>query len=317
MLLDIITPLYHSMQLSRLLQSITSSKYLQDINLVLISDGDNYDYSPVLDAFPQLNICFLSYTTNGGPGIARQYGLDNSFAPFVTFIDSDDIFLSKGVDTIVETIQQHPNNYLYLFKFIENEQVCSKEYNYGTMGQIYAREFLDKYNIRFPSEEPYYLEDYGFNLACRYIMQYFAKDKIFQMNAICSKTVGHSDSITHKSYNEFIYKNWARGSAWNSSYAIMTALECGVPKEQLLFDASKFMAEQYWFYCIAYIPFPGYRHAIMEGCIYYYNHCYKYFREQFGDKMAMELWNNDYAPKIKNTTIKLDFFQFLERCKTL
>ena len=173
MILDIITPIYKSNYLFNLLHSISSSKYISDINIILVNDGDNQDYSQILDQFKNLQINYLSYQNNQGPGIARQYGIDNSSSPFITFIDSDDIFLSEGIDVIIETIQNYPNKYLYLFDFIENNIVCSKIDHYGTMGQVYNRDFLNLYNLRFPTEQPYYLEDYGFNTACMYILKYY------------------------------------------------------------------------------------------------------------------------------------------------
>ena len=60
MKLDIITPLYKSKYLSRLLSSISSSKYVNDINVILINDGDGTSYSQI-DQFPILSITYLSY----------------------------------------------------------------------------------------------------------------------------------------------------------------------------------------------------------------------------------------------------------------
>ena len=179
--------------------------------------------------------------------------------------------------------------YLYLFDFIENNIFCSKIDHYGTMGQVYAREFLNQYNIRFSTEQSYYLEDYGFNLAAMLILKYYNyNNKIYHIAQALAKNVGPSDSLTRKNHNEFIHKNWALGAAY------------------------KIMSEQFWFYCTT---FSDYRDNVLKGCKYYYNNCYKRFYDKFGINMAQELWNNNYAQKAKNSSIKMDLLHFLELCE--
>ena len=39
-----------------------------------------------------LKINLLRYETNGGPGVARQYGIDHTHNGYMTFIDADDTF---------------------------------------------------------------------------------------------------------------------------------------------------------------------------------------------------------------------------------
>ena len=312
MKLDIITPLYKSKYLSRLLLSISSSKYVNDINVILVNDGDGTSY-PQINQFPILSITYLSYEKNQGPGIARQYGLDHSSSPYVTFIDSDDRFLSSGIDTVMETIQNYPDKYLYLFDFIENNITCSKIDHYGTMGQVYARDFLTKYNIHYSTKQPYYLEDYGFNLACMCILKYYKyNDKIYHIAKPLAENIGPSDSLTRKNHREFIHKNWAIGAAYNTVHAINLALSNGVSEDFLLFDASKIMSEQFYFYCITD---SDYRDTVLNGCKYYYNNCYKKFQNKFGTDMAYELWNSKYASKAKNSSIKMDLLHFLELCE--
>lgn len=313
MKLDIIIPVYKSKYLSNLLQSIASSKYRSKINVIIVNDGDGNDYSQIISWFTSLSITYLSYKNNAGPGVARQYGLDNSSSPYVTFIDSDDKFLTNGLNTIIETIQDYPDKYLYLFDFIENNIVCSKIDHYGTMGQVYARNFLTSYNIQFSTEQSYYLEDYGFNLAAMLILKYYKyEDKIYHINTPLSQNMGPSDSLTRKNHREFIHKNWAIGAAYNTVHAINIALQNGVSKDFLLFDASKIMSEQFYFYCIADTEFQD---AVLNGSKYYYDNCYKRFQDKFGTNVAQELWINNYAPKIKDSSIKMDFLHFLELCE--
>lgn len=317
MILDIISPLYHSKRLYYLLESIASSNYTSEVIVTLVSDGDNENYSSTLKQFEnKIKINYLSYSKNQGPSIARQYGLDHSSAPFIMFIDSDDIFLSKGLDILIETIKSYPDNYLYLFDFIENKIVHSKIDHFGCMGQVYARNFLKLYNIQLPTEQPYYLDDYGFNIGCMFILKYYKLDnRIYHITTPLTENVGPGDSLTRKNHDEFIYKNWARGAAWNTKYAIELALKNGVSDEFLLYDASKIMSEQCWFYYKAKMRHPEYCNDILEGSRYYYNTCYKLFEKKFGTQLSENFWINDHGKRITSSPKISDFIAFLNLCK--
>ena len=145
-----------------------------------------------------------------------------------------------------------------------------------------------------------------------YILKYYYNnDKIFHITTPLTKNVGPSDSLTRKNYNEFIYKNWPRGAAWNTEYAINFALQNGVSEDFLLFDASKIMSEQFWFYCSASLSHIEYLKEVLEGCKYYYNNCYKQFQNIFGIDCAIKWWDNNYKLKI-NKNFPTNFTQFLK-----
>ena len=58
----------------------------------MVVDGEekgSYDY--LLSIFDFLDLSILYKKENSGPGLSRQYALDNTQEPFITFIDSDDV----------------------------------------------------------------------------------------------------------------------------------------------------------------------------------------------------------------------------------
>ena len=93
---DVIIPAYNvpDETLFRALSSIACQDKIEDIEITIIDDASTkQNYQKIIDIFSSIvKINLLRYETNGGPGVARQYGLDHTQNEFVTFIDADDIF---------------------------------------------------------------------------------------------------------------------------------------------------------------------------------------------------------------------------------
>jgi hypothetical protein len=93
--LDIIIPIYHVQEdeLSRLLNQLYKQTAIKDCHVYIISDcSPNEDIlvQCVANFKSRLNITLLKTPSRSGPGAARQLGIDNSFNPYLFFMDSDD-----------------------------------------------------------------------------------------------------------------------------------------------------------------------------------------------------------------------------------
>ena len=100
-LLDIIIPQYNENDemVSQLLDSINMQKGIDfnDINIVIINDCSNVLLSTELFYnYPKLKVKYLKMEKNSGPGVTRQFGVDNTKSPYVTFIDADAAFTVIG-----------------------------------------------------------------------------------------------------------------------------------------------------------------------------------------------------------------------------
>ena len=159
--LDIIIPQYteNHLLIERLLKSINNQINidLSTIGIIIVNDCSNYEIKPTIkQEFPDLDITLLRTPKNGGPGIARQYGIDNSTAEYVTFIDADDTYysndcLSKVLDVI---IKDKPN--VILTKFLEETKINNKYTNVlhtsdiiYIHGKFINRMYLIENKIRF------------------------------------------------------------------------------------------------------------------------------------------------------------------------
>ena len=108
--IDVIIPAYNVQDniLFRCLSSIACQDIVSNVDVTIVDDASTeQNYEEVAKRFENMmNVKVLRYDINGGPGVARQYGLDSTYNGFVTFIDADDTFngslalkaLKTGID---------------------------------------------------------------------------------------------------------------------------------------------------------------------------------------------------------------------------
>ena len=177
--IDVIIPAYNVPDhiLFRCLASIACQDIASELEVTIVDDASTtQNYAEVAKNFESiLKINILRYETNGGPGVARQYGIDHTNNGYMTFIDADDTFngslalkaLRKGIELDGGVIQMcvgvfdeiHeinvPADQGPLLMPHENDLVWM-------FGKLYRRSFIDKYNIHF-HESSRANEDNGFN----------------------------------------------------------------------------------------------------------------------------------------------------------
>ena len=165
---------------------------------------------------------------NRGAGGARQYAMDNTQEPFITFIDADDMFNSvSSLDIMISSFEDKDVMITTPFwRQLVDGTFQLKELSILTWmhGKMYRRSFLDKYNIRFNPEYTNSNEDVGFNTQCHLIANCI-DERIKQLN---NQTVylqlDNNDSITRKNDGEFKYKYSLEGFIMNKLHAHKHAL---------------------------------------------------------------------------------------------
>ncbi len=174
-MLDIIIPQYSEDEgvLKNLLDSIKNQKGINfdEIKITIVNDCSDVILSDAfLNSYTNLSIKYLRNIRNTGPGLARQYGVDNTNEEYITFIDSDDELSSDtSLMKVIEFLKHNRPNYLVtniVTEVILDDKlttIIKKRRN--TMpwmhGKFYKREFLNENNIRFHenirhTEDSYY-----------------------------------------------------------------------------------------------------------------------------------------------------------------
>ena len=78
--IDVIIPAYKAQNtILRTLSSIAEQEILEDLEVTIVNDADGIGYKEFVDMFsPYMKIKEITMEKNGGPGDARQYGIDNT-----------------------------------------------------------------------------------------------------------------------------------------------------------------------------------------------------------------------------------------------
>ena len=221
--LDIIIPFYNNITgLELTLNSVVFD--LPNINVTVVDDCSDVDYSDIKELFPTVQ--FLRLEKNSGPGIARQYGIDHTFNQYIMFVDTGDYILSKyNLLEILNTINNNDSYYMYLWRWLNAEHnTYSGSWNPLLHGWVIKRDFIDLYNIRFCEQSPRSNEDYGFITSCYLILQDLKlryKEEYFHFNeAPIYMYTYDPTSITHADNKTYMYTTHITGLVTNLEHII-------------------------------------------------------------------------------------------------
>ena len=202
MLISFIIPHYNlpAKELHRCLDSIVAQGLPEEeYEILLVDDGS--DEPPVWSAgTASLTNKRLLQGSHGGPGAARNLGLDEARGEYIQFIDADDALATGSFARCAEIIKsEHPDILRHRYKVYppgstptDNEETkAEKRELYGSgadyiahnnlngspCAYIFKREIADRHNIRFTEKVMH--EDEDFNLK----IHYYAK-KLIQTNLV-------------------------------------------------------------------------------------------------------------------------------------
>jgi len=206
-MIDIIIPAYNAHKtIKKTLFSIYMQKNLENLNVYIVNDASDTDYSDEVNIFSKvMNIKELKLDKNKGSGYARQYGVDNSSSEYIVFIDSDDAFI--GDDALIK-MQEVIEKYDMVFAKIFFREKNSIEMHEGCLhGKMYRRSIINKFNIRFNELRSH--EDNAYNqlymLCC---------DNIFYLDDIVYDYINRENSITNTQDVSYSISNYIDSFTW-------------------------------------------------------------------------------------------------------
>ena len=106
--IDVIIPVFNGEKyLAETLVSVQKQTLLP-ARIIVVNDGSTDKTAEIIASFSQSDrrIIPLHLPQNRGPSAARNAGIETSSAPFVAFLDADDIWLPEKLETQVEVFQQ-------------------------------------------------------------------------------------------------------------------------------------------------------------------------------------------------------------------
>ena len=105
---DIIIPAYnqgHYLQAS--VESALNQSW-RNIEVIIVDDGSTDNTAEVAQAFSDDRVTYI-YQQNAGLSAARNTGLRHSTGEYISFLDSDDLFLPEKLELLLAEFEQNPD----------------------------------------------------------------------------------------------------------------------------------------------------------------------------------------------------------------
>ncbi len=138
---SIVTPMYNSFALmNRYFNSLADQTY-KNFEVIIVDDCSTDDsYQRLCDYVKRspLTIKVLHTEKNGGPGIARNMGMDAASGEWLTFIDNDDWVDVQLLEKIDKVINEYAVNAIIYDYYTTNgkDNKVAKSMYYGTEGEL-------------------------------------------------------------------------------------------------------------------------------------------------------------------------------------
>ena len=192
-MIDVIIPAYNAYEtIERTLKSIEKQTIKSLLKVYIVDDCSSRDYNYLKDLY-DLDITIYRLSKNGGPGVARQYGIDHSNSEYIVFIDSDDIFNKKrSIEILYKNIKKCDMVMAKTYDEYYNKHIINEN---DLHSKIYRRSFILKNSIKF--NETRYHEDNMFN---NLVLIMGAKYKIINKTLYIYNN--NKNSISRKSFKK-------------------------------------------------------------------------------------------------------------------
>ena len=171
MLISVIIPARDRTALLRRAIGSVIGQTLTDWELIVVDDGSEADVAAVIERWDDPRIRLIRLPEPSGAPVARNRGVLESAGEFVTFLDSDDEYLSEKLQRQLEAITADPSLGCVMCGFVELTETRSRvrtprdpvtytgllhgPQNWVTTGQLLVRSSLAR-QVRFDEALPAY-----------------------------------------------------------------------------------------------------------------------------------------------------------------
>lgn len=336
--IDVIIPAYNVPDhiLFRCLSSISCQDIVPEVEVTIVDDASTtQNYAEVIKAFESImKITILRYETNGGPGVARQYGIDHTSNGYFTCIDADDTFNGAfALKALRNGIEM--NNGLYHMCVGVFDEVHEEGLQPGDgpilmdhqqdmiwmFGKLYRRAFIDKYKIRF-HESSRANEDNGFNTLIRLCSS--DQEQINFIGAHVYYWHENPNSITRANDCQYSYGSSERDSFYgyveNMIYAIKEAKKRKPYNGFITMWSVQCMLNIYEYYIECFARAKDHAETNFKWCKRYYDEVYKDIEKDISDEILAQHYNeimrNAYiGNKLAGVIPCMGIYEFLDKLK--
>ena len=336
--IDVIIPAYNVSDsiLFRCLASIACQDIVSDLEVTIVDDAStNENYHKISKCFEDiLKINILRYEINGGPGVARQYGIDHTSNGYLTFIDADDTFNGAfALKALRNGIEQQNGLFqmcVGVFDEVHESNIpegdgpilMTHEQDLVWMfGKMYRRSFIDKYKIHF-HESSRANEDNGFNRLFQLCTNDY--EKINYIPAHVYYWHENINSITRANDCQYSFGSSERDSFYgyveNMIFAIREAKKRNPFNGFITMWAVNCMLNIYEYYIECVGRAPEHAECNFNWCQRYYDEIYREIEPTISEEILSQNYNeimrNAYmGDKLNGIIPCMGIFEFIEKLK--
>ena len=125
-LVSIILPTYNAQNtIKKTLSSIAMQENIDEIEVIIADDCSKYPevYDKIAKQFSHMmKIRVVHMQKNGGPGAARQVGLDHSNGEYIMYMDADDTLVSADSIKTLKIVMDQKNMDCVYGRFLEENE---------------------------------------------------------------------------------------------------------------------------------------------------------------------------------------------------
>lgn len=324
--IDVIIPAYKAHgTILRTLSSIAEQTILDDVDVTIVSDCcPEGSYGEFIKMFsPYMSIREIRLDENGGPGVARQYGIDNTENEFFTCMDADDTLcgataleiLREGIkaDNAVkccsasflqlgDTLQQmvgHQNDMVWMF------------------GKLYRREFIEQYKIRFNKTRAN--EDTGFNTMVKLLCDN-PMEQVRYITECVYYWHNKTDSITRINDGQYAYDQCLCGWTDNMIDAINHVRKYKPFSGASIQQTLSCMLQLYYYYVETLARKPVFAPQNWEYVKKFYHACYKRIEQDISDEIFGQMYSQVSQDKWASGSMfgiipQIGIYEFMEKLR--
>lgn len=319
--IDVIIPAYKAQDtIERTLASIVLQSIVTKVAVIIVNDADGIGYQKFVDQFsPYMDVKEITMEVNGGPGVARQYGIDHSNSPYFTCIDADDTFAGAfALQILLKGMEDNPGYHTVVGSFAEHHIPLTFITHTNDLvwmfGKLYTRAFIEKYKIRF--NETRANEDNGFNTIIRLVSS--DQEKIMFLPDIVYYWHSREDSITRINNTQYSYDQSFVGYTDNMIYAVKCAQEVRPENLYIGMWAVQVMAQLYNYYYQTIKRDPRFIEQNYSYCVKYYRETYEEIAKHMSKQTITDIFAQtlaEQAPNMKDNVPDKTIYQFIEDLK--
>ena len=198
--ISVIIPIYNVEDyLEETLNSLLNQTIIDDIEVLMVDDGSTDDSRYIIEKYAlDYDNFYAFHKENEGLPFTRNFGIEHANGEYIHFFDSDDVIVKDGYEKLYNLAIKNDSDivtsdFTKFSRYNSWKDILSKRafknidcnidsttlnehpelvWDAITTNKLYKREFLNKFNIRFPNKRIVY-EDNPFSLQA-----YILADKI-------------------------------------------------------------------------------------------------------------------------------------------